>query len=75
AAKQVQDRDVEQGVGYEDHPWNSVVIEDKKSRLEQLAKDSGSHFKIAYQRLRYEVLLRLPAKDGTLCLACHKFDQ
>jgi len=27
-----------------------------------------------YQRLKNEVLLRLPAKDGTLCLSCHEFE-
>ncbi len=75
AARQVQDRSIEQGVGYEEHPWSAVVMEDKKARLEELAKDSGELFKIDYQRLRYEVLLRLPAKDGTLCLACHEFDR
>ncbi|RKZ67510.1 MAG: hypothetical protein DRQ48_09670 [Gammaproteobacteria bacterium] len=72
--KQVQDRSLEQGIGYEKHAWNSVVQEDKKSRLETLAEHSGKEIDLSYQRIRYEVLLRLPAKDGTLCLVCHKFD-
>ena len=74
AAKQVQDRDLKQGIGYADHAWNEVVKADKKSRLEELFRETGQHFEISYQRLSFEVLLRLPAKDGTLCLVCHKFE-
>jgi hypothetical protein len=74
AGKQVQDRDLELGIGYEKHAWNNIVQEDKKSRLKKLAEHSGQEIELSYQRIKYEVLLRLPAKDGTLCLVCHKFD-
>ncbi len=74
AARQVQDRDLKKGIGYQQHSWNEVVQADKKVRLDELAKKTGQRFDIGYQRLNFEVLLRLPAKDGTLCLACHKFD-
>jgi len=75
AGKQVADRGLAEGVGYTEHPWNSVVMEDKKKRLEQLAQETGVQLTLAYQRLSYEVLLRLPARDGSLCLACHEFDR
>jgi len=74
AGKLVQDRSLDLGIGYEKHAWNSVVMEDKESRLKQLAGLSDKEIDISYQRIKYEVLLRLPAKDGTLCLVCHKFD-
>lgn len=73
-ANQVQDRDVAQGIGYQEHHWDEVVQRDKQKRLQALNKETGQRFSIAYQRLEFEVLLRLPAKDGTLCLACHQFD-
>ena len=75
AGKQVADRGLDEGVGYTPHPWHSIVVADKKERLEQLAQQTGKHLTVGYQRLEYEVLLRLPARDGSLCLACHKFDR
>lgn len=75
AGKQVADRGLDEGVGYMEHPWNSVVMEDKKERLEKLAQETGVQLTVAYQRLSHEVLLRLPARNGRLCLACHEFDQ
>ncbi len=74
ASNQVQDRDLQQGIGYQQHAWNDVVKRDKQERLDELNKEIDRQFKISYQRIEYEVLLRLPAKDGTLCLACHQFD-
>ena len=74
AAKQVQEQDIEMGVGYEQHSWNKVVQKDKKSRLQKLYKDSDKKIEITYQRLTHEILIRLPAKDGSLCMVCHKFD-
>jgi hypothetical protein len=75
ASQQVQDRDLAKGIGYQDHDWNEVVQRDKQKRLDELNKDTDHNLTISYQRLEFEVLLRLPAKDGKLCLACHQFDQ
>jgi len=52
---------------YHDNYWNRVYQADKKERLQELGLN------LSYQKLTKEVLLRLPAKDGTLCRACHKF--
>ena len=75
AGRQVADVEVEKGVSYKDHSWNTVFLADKKSRLKKLAEQSGKSHSLKYQRLQDEVLLRLSAKDGTLCLACHEFEK
>lgn len=67
--------DVEKGVTYEDHSWNAVFRADKQQRLEDWAMQSGEHHELDYRRLKTEVLLRLPAKDGSLCLSCHAFER
>lgn len=61
--------DIKKGVEYEKHSWNEVMEADKHERLEKIAATLPP-----YQRLKNEVLLRLPAKDGTLCLSCHEFE-
>ncbi len=73
AGKQVEDAPLDEGVSYQPHPWSRVFAEDKRERLNELAEASGRPFSLAYQRIKTEVLLRLPAKDGALCLACHTF--
>ncbi|QXP89870.1 hypothetical protein [Methylococcus capsulatus] len=75
AAGRVDDADLETGVSYREHPWDAVVREDKKARLETLSEQSGRRFELGYRRIDKEVLLRLPAKNGELCLACHQFDE
>ncbi len=75
AGKQVADVDLDKGVSYVEHPWNSVYQQDKKMRLQKLAQKSGETYNLTYKRLEHEVLLRLPAKDGTLCQACHEFER
>lgn len=75
AGRQVADVDVEKGVSYKAHPWNKVFVADKEIRLRKLAEQSGKVHSLRYQRLQDEVLLRLSAKDGTLCLACHEFER
>lgn len=67
--KQVADGSLKEGIVYEESPWSRVFAEDKRKRLEKL----GAEFRIEYRKIKKEVLLRLPAKDGTLCMACHKF--
>jgi nitrate/TMAO reductase-like tetraheme cytochrome c subunit len=61
--------DIKKGVEYEKHSWSEVMEADKHERLEKIAATLPP-----YQRLKNEVLLRLPAKDGTLCLSCHEFE-
>jgi hypothetical protein len=60
-------------IRYVEHPWSAVVRADKRERLEQLAAAGGGPADLDYRRIQREVLLRLPAKDGTLCQACHEF--
>lgn len=73
AGRQVADAAVEDGVGYIDHQWNEVYSEDKRLRLEAFNKGEKESAQLIYRRIDKEVLLRLSAKDGTLCLACHSF--
>jgi hypothetical protein len=56
-------------VEYTEHSWSAVMKEDKRERLEKIAMSLPM-----YKRIEKEVLLRLPAKDGTLCLSCHEFE-
>jgi len=75
AGRQIADVEVDKGVSYKDHSWNKVFVVDKESRLRKLAEQDGGVHTLTYQRLENEVLLRLSAKDGTLCLACHEFER
>ncbi len=74
AAKQVNNSDLKTGISYIEHPWSDVYAEDKRDRLAQLERQMGTLQTLDYQRIHTEVLLRLPAKDGTLCQACHTFN-
>ncbi|HEB93429.1 MAG TPA: hypothetical protein ENI94_08180 [Gammaproteobacteria bacterium] len=74
AGNQVAGGDLKEGVVYEDHPWNAVYRADKQARLAKL-QGNATPVTLHYRRLRSEVLLRLSAKDGSLCLACHEFDR
>jgi len=71
--KQVADQDLTRGTHYQDHPWNNIVQRDKRDRLKALSPALEQSF--IYQQIQHEVLLRLPAKNGELCLACHTFTQ
>ena len=74
AGKQVEDTDLEKGVSYEEHhPWDAVFEKDKQDRLQEWNDKTGHKHTIKYRRIKTEVLLRLRAKDGSLCLACHTF--
>lgn len=73
AAKQVENNDLKEGVSYSKHPWAEVYAADKQSRLDTFNRESGEQLQVQYARINAEVLLRLPAKDGSLCLACHTF--
>jgi len=80
ALKQQQSRhhigsDLELGVSYENHPWAEVYNRDKKERLRRFNNKNSQIKVLQYQRINHEVLLRLPAKNGVLCLACHDFSR
>ncbi|NOQ69717.1 MAG: hypothetical protein GQ573_06400, partial [Gammaproteobacteria bacterium] len=70
---QVVNHDMDKGLTYKKHTWNKVFIEDKKNRLNKLNQQADKNHALNYQRIEKEILLRLPAKDGKLCLACHEF--
>ncbi len=71
--KQVNNNDLTRGVHYQAHSWNKVVQRDKRDRLNKLAPELAQNFE--YKQIKHEVLLRLPAKNGELCLACHTFSR
>lgn len=71
----VEENPVDEGVLYKRTAWGRVFSEDKATRLKALkAKQKIEYTMPEYQRVEKEILLRLPAKDGTLCLACHDFE-
>lgn len=73
AGKQVYIQDLEQGIEYEEHPWDKVFSADKQERLKEFNEHHKMNVEFSYQRIVQEALLRLPAKDGQLCLVCHDF--
>ncbi|BCG66053.1 MAG: hypothetical protein methR_P3929 [Methyloprofundus sp.] len=73
AGNQVQIDDLEKGIEYEEHPWSQVFSEDKAVRLDEFNQLHNMQVEFSYQRIVQEALLRLPAKDGQLCLVCHDF--
>ncbi len=75
AGKQVEIEDLEKGITYKEHPWAEVFKADKADRMDELNKKLHSNYKLSYQRIENEALLRLPAKNGTLCLSCHDFEK
>lgn len=66
--RQAAQRSVEEGPEYLPSRWAPVFAADKAERLKKLDA------RLRYRRLAGEVLMRLPARDGTLCKACHTFD-
>ncbi|HHJ39343.1 MAG TPA: hypothetical protein ENJ86_07790 [Methylothermaceae bacterium] len=75
AAHQVTSGDVEEGPVYQDSPWTATVAADKQERLQKLEQQFGQNFHYQYRQIQKEALLRLPARDGQLCRACHVFDE
>ncbi len=73
SATQVADTDIEEGIVYVESPWNSIFMDDKGKRFKEFSSNTGISLNIEYKEVKKEVLLRLPAKDGTLCTACHTF--
>ncbi len=75
AGKQVDNDDLKKGITYKDHPWSAVFAADKAERLDELNKKLKTDYKVSYQRIEKEALLRLPAKNGELCMSCHDFER
>ncbi len=72
--KQVSERGVDQGPQYQESRWAPIFAADKRQRLDELGERLGRVPALRYRRLTGEVLMRLPAKSGALCLACHEFE-
>lgn len=72
SAGRTDDSSLEQGITYASHPWAATVKKDKAERLDKLGIDNKAMPE--YRQIQHEVLLRLPAKDGSLCFVCHEFD-
>lgn len=73
AGRQIADRSVAEGAEYLSSRWSPIYQADKEARLPELEKKLGRSVVLQYQRLAAEVLMRLPARDGSLCRACHSF--
>ena len=71
---QVEQNPVEEGIKYsEKNRWSRVFYEDKLQRFTEMQEQhEGLEFP-QYLPVQAEILLRLPAKNGQLCLACHNF--
>ncbi len=74
AAHQVATAKVEEGPVYGDSPLAETIAEDKRERLEALSRKYKKPLRFRYRQIQKEALLRLPAKDGQLCRACHVFE-
>jgi hypothetical protein len=75
AGRVVEDQPVEDGVVYSRSAWSRVFAKDKTQRLHELKVRQQMQAELPeYLRVEKEILLRLSAKDGTLCLSCHEFE-
>ncbi len=72
--KQVAQNNIKQGIQYgKENRWNLVFKADKKQRLATLKWLNKTIELPEYRPIEKEILLRLPAKNGQLCQACHRF--
>jgi hypothetical protein len=71
--QQVEDRDIDAGIAWQRTHWSRTFAQDKAARLDELSVDAKTPLP-EYLRVESEILLRLPARDGTLCHACHSFE-
>jgi hypothetical protein len=75
AGRVVEDQPIEDGIAYSRTAWSRVFAKDKNQRLQDLkVRQQRQSALPEYRRVEREILLRLSAKDGTLCLACHEFE-
>lgn len=73
AAHHVSTAKVNEAPRYRDSLWKETIAEDKALRLAAISARYGRPLTYDYQQIQGEALLRLAAKDGTLCRACHTF--
>jgi hypothetical protein len=71
--QQVEDRPVQKGIAWRRTHWSRTFAQDKAQRLADRFPDTQLTLP-EYLRAESEILLRLPARDGTLCQACHRFE-
>jgi hypothetical protein len=66
---------VAEGIAYARTAWSVVFAKDKAQRLQEIEGNDLLEGRMPeYLRVEKELLLRLRAKDGTLCLSCHEFE-
>ncbi|HHC73131.1 MAG TPA: hypothetical protein ENK54_09570 [Thiotrichales bacterium] len=70
AARQVEATGPEGRVVWEESPWSAVFRRDKVARLAAEGLELPP-----WRHLIHEARLRLPARDGSLCRACHRFEE
>ncbi|HFD32582.1 MAG TPA: hypothetical protein ENJ28_07775 [Gammaproteobacteria bacterium] len=83
AGRQIEDCDLDEGIRYQKHVWSLVYRRDKQARLKRLSRtlssasnsNANNDIRLDYKQIKAEILLRLPAKDGSLCLSCHTFEK
>jgi len=72
--KQVAQNTIKKGIQYgKENRWSRVFKADKKHRLAILQRLNKKIKLPEYRPIEKEILLRLPAKNGQLCQACHRF--
>lgn len=75
AGRVVEEHPVEDGIVYSRTAWSRVFARDKLKRLQDMEVRGQTNLALPeYLRVEKEILLRLSAKDGTLCLCCHEFE-
>ncbi|MCG7908689.1 MAG: hypothetical protein JAY82_02830 [Candidatus Thiodiazotropha taylori] len=73
--RSVEESSIEEGILYRRTAWSRLFADDKADRMSALKEEHQKQFvKPEYQRVEKEILIRLPAKDGSLCLSCHEFE-
>jgi hypothetical protein len=74
AGRQIAQTSVEAGIQYgKANYWSHIFSEDKKQRYLALGYGQQGLKPPEYRPIQKEILLRLPAKNGELCQACHTF--
>jgi hypothetical protein len=75
AGRQVEDQPVTDGIANSRTAWSRVFARDKAQRLDDWLQGRRAAVEPPeYLRVEKEVLIRLSARDGTLCLSCHEFE-
>ncbi len=63
------------GLVHRTNRWSAVFAADKEERLRLLEKKLNRPVNLVYTRADADPLLRLPAGNGVLCQACHRFEE